>query len=321
MLLASFPRPNLHYSRQASDYGQFLMEPLPRGYGHTLGNSLRRALLSAVPGIAVTGVRIEGVNHEYVSLPGVTEKLTEIILNLKEMALQGPSDPGQEWSARVSASGPGAVTAADLELPAEVQIANPEHHLATLTTEEARLEMDLRLETGYGYVPAERHDLRNWEKGTLPVDALFSPVRRVGYQIEATRVGHDSSFDRLVLDVWTNGAQVPEETLQQAARTLIQTVQCFIEGEFEPLDLTPLESAAPSDRETQPLLDVPIEDLDLSRRTYNCLKKEQVNTLAQLAAKSLEELEQIRGFGERSRQEVIDKLQERDLSLQGADPE
>jgi DNA-directed RNA polymerase subunit alpha len=296
------------------------MEPLPRGYGHTLGHSLRRTLQSSVPGIAVTSVRMARIAHEFAPLPGVAESVTEIILNLKELAVQGPSDNGQEWRAHVSASGPGEVTAGDIELPRGLRIVNPEHHLATLTTDDARLEMNLRLATGLGYVPAERHDVTRWEEGMIPVDSIFSPVRRVVHQVEATRVGHDTNFDRLVLEIWTNGAWFPEEALRHAARALIQSVQTFIEGEFEPLDLTPLETTPLGDKVLHPLQDIPIEELDFSRRTYNCLKKEQIDTLAQLAGKSLEDLEHIRGFGDRSMQEVIVKLQERGLTLRGYVP-
>lgn len=315
MLLASFPRPLLKYPQQTSHYGQFVMEPLPQGYGHALGHSLRQILLSCVPGIAVTSVQIHGASHEFTVLPGVAERVVEILLNLKELAIQGPTDTPREWRGRLSATGPGEVTADDIELPKELKLINPELHIATLTTPRARLEMDLRLATGSGYVPSERHDLTLWEAGTIPIDSIFSPVRRATYQVEATRVGHETNFDRLVLEIWTNGTCFPEEALRRAARILIQSVQIFIEGDLEPLDLAPSEMDQPGDQSAHPVLDIPIEDLDFSRRTYNCLKKEQINTLAHLASKSKNDLERIRGFGDRSLQEVISKLQERGLKL------
>ena len=315
MLLASFPRPLLKYPQQTSQYGQFVMEPLPRGYGHTLGYSLQQTLLSRLPGIAVTALRIDRASHELASLPGVAEKVAEIILNLKELAVQGPTDTPREWRVHLSASGPREIKAGDLDWPKELKIVNPELHVATLKTSRARLEMDLRLATGVGYVPAERHDLSHWEAGTIPVDAIFSPVRRATYQVEATRVGHETNFDRLTLEIWTDGTCFPEETLRQAALTLIQSVQIFIEGDLEPLDLTSPETDKARDKSPHPTLDIPIEDLDFSRRTYNCLKKEQIHTLAQLISKSKVDLERIRGFGERSLEEVIGKLQDRGLTL------
>lgn len=317
MLLASFPPPRLKYLQQTSYYGQFVMEPLPQGYGHTLGHSLQQTLLSCVPGIAVISLRIDGAPHEFVSLPGVAEEVKEIILNLKELAIQGPTDTLREWRVHLSAAGKGEVTAGDINWPKELKIVNPELHLATLTDSQARLEMDLRLATGVGYVRAERHDLTQWEDGTIPVDAIFSPVRRATYQVEATRVGHETNFDRLILEIWTDGTCFPEEALRYAARTLIHSVQIFIEGDLEPLDLTLSEADKARDKPPSPVLDIPIENLEFSRRTYNCLKKEQIHTLAQLVSKSKMDLERIRGFGDRSLEEVINKLQDRGLKLRG----
>lgn len=312
------PEPKVSCVKLTDEYGKFLVEPLPRGYGTTLGNGLRRTLLSSIPGAAVTYVKIDNAAHEFTTLPGIVEDITEIILNLKELAirvrLDGESDFRQPWTGRVEAEGVGEVTGADVILPSDLEVVNPQLHLAQLTTEEARLFMELTVELGVGYVPSEKHDLAGKSLGTIPVDSIFAPVRRVNHVVEATRVGHQTDFDRLVLEIWTNGAVAPSEALSRAARILHDYYRLFFDFE---------EVALPEERfepevEAEPgseWLDFKIEELDFSVRTYNCLKKENINTVGDLIRWTEPDLLGIRNFGKKSLTEVTEKLAERGLRL------
>jgi len=312
------PEPTVSCVKLTDEYGKFLVEPLPRGYGTTLGNGLRRTLLSSIPGAAVTFVKIDNAAHEFTTLPGVVEDITEIILNLKDLAIQvhldGESDFRQPWTGRVEAEGVGEVTGADVILPSDLEVVNPQLHLAQLTTEEARLFMELTVEFGVGYVPSEKHDLTGKSLGTIPVDSVFTPVRRVNHVVEATRVGHQTDLERLVLEIWTNGAVVPNEALSRAARILHDYYRLFFDFEEAALPEEKFEPEAEAEPGSE-WMDFKIEELDFSVRTYNCLKKENINTVGELIRWTEPDLLGIRNFGKKSLMEVTEKLSERGLRL------
>lgn len=308
--------------RVTPDYGKFLIEPLPHGYGTTLGNALRRALLSSVPGVAITSARIEGVAHEFTTLPGVLEDMTELVLNLKELAFcvvgtgAAGLEAGQRWPARIEAEGKGEVTGADVELPADLLVVNPELHLATLTADDARLAIDLAIETGVGYVAADRHDVSAQGLGVIPVDSLFTPVQRVNHAVESTRVGHQTDLDRLVLEIWTNAAMTPVDALSSAARVLDGYFRLFFDFRTEPrLEAAEGGLSTVAEGPRSELLEAKIEELDFSVRTYNCLKKENINTILELVTLKEKDLLEIRNLGAKSLSEIREKLEERHLTL------
>jgi DNA-directed RNA polymerase subunit alpha len=290
----------------------FSIEPLEPGFGYTLGSSLRRTLLSSIPGAAVTSVRIEGVLHEFSSIEGVKEDVTDIILNLKDLVLRSHSDEPVEIF--LGGEGPGEITADFITAPAEVEILNRDLHIATLNRR-GRVEMYLTVERGRGYVSAERNKRAEQPIGVIPVDSIYSPVLRVTYRVEATRVEQMTNYDRLILDIETNGSVTPSEALSSAGSTLQDLFGLFSEFEEsgpgglaigeDPANLGP----------TSPDLLLPIEDLDLSVRSYNCLKREGVATVGELVQKTEQDLLDIRNFGQKSIEEVKGKLQELGLSL------
>lgn len=294
-------------------YGRFVVEPLPRGYGITLGNSLRRILLSSLPGAAITSVKIEGALHEFTTLPGVIEDVTEIILNLKEVAfrLHGSEDK----TVRIEADGEGEVRAGDIIADAEVEVVNPEHHLATLDRG-GRLRMELTVERGRGYVPADRNKKPNQPIGVIPIDSIFSPIRRVNYHVEPTRIGQETHFDRLVLEVWTNGAIRPDEATSLAAKILIGHLNLF----SEMIDGVPeVEMTRKEGGDHDKLLEMGIDELDLSVRSYNCLKRAGINTIQDLISKTPEEMMKVRNLGKKSLDEVEEKLVRLGLSLRSSE--
>jgi DNA-directed RNA polymerase subunit alpha len=288
---------------------RFAIGPLEPGFGHTMGNTLRRTLLSSIPGAAVTQVRFDDALHEFTTLPGVKEDVTDIILNLKDIVLQVDSD--EPVTLRLDARGPATVTAGDLELPAGVQVLNPELILATLDPK-GRLAMDVTVERGRGYVSAELNK-RTSTIGVIPVDSIFSPVRRVAFTIEPTRVEQSTNFDRLTVEVETDGSITPRDALASAGDTLRKLVDLVAELSEQPKGLELGEVASPTS--TSPDLDLPIEELDLSERPRNCLKRARVDTIGQLVQKSEDDLLAITNFGAKSLEEVIQKLDERGLSL------
>jgi DNA-directed RNA polymerase subunit alpha len=291
---------------------RFAIGPLEPGFGHTLGNSLRRTLLSSIPGAAVTSVRFDDALHEFSTISGMTEDVTDVILNLKDLVLTSVSD--EPVTVRLDVQGPAEVTAADLTVPAEVEVLNPELRVATLN-ERARLALDLTVERGRGYVSADRNK-RSSTIGVIPVDSIFSPVRRVTFDIEPTRVEQSTNFDRLILDIETDGSIAPREALASAGDTLRSLVSLVADMSDAPQGLELGELAASVSG--SPDLDLPIEDLDLSERPRNCLKRAQVNTVGELLEKNEDDLLAITNFGQKSLDEVIQKLDERGLSLRGA---
>ncbi|MDA8066867.1 MAG: DNA-directed RNA polymerase subunit alpha [Thermaerobacter sp.] len=297
-------------ARDDGRYGKFVLEPLERGYGITLGNSLRRILLSSLRGAAVTSVRIDGVLHEFSTIPGVVEDTTDIILNLKELCLKlYASEPKL---LRVEVDGPREVTAADIQVDPDVEVMNPELHLATLD-EGAHLAMELTVAQGRGYVPADRNKQPDNPIGVVPIDSIFTPIRRVNYTVEDTRVGQITDYDKLTLEVWTDGTIRPEEAVTQGARLLREQMKLF-------LSLTEGEGADAEDSDEEAgrksrLLEMPIEELDLSVRSYNCLKRAGINTVAELASRTDEEMMKVRNLGKKSLEEVKQKLAAVGLAL------
>ena len=288
---------------------QFAIGPLEPGFGHTIGNSLRRTLLSSVPGAAVTMVRFDEALHEFDTIAGVTEDVTDIILNLKDIVLTSESD--DPVTLRIDAKGAGAVTAGDIECPSDVAILNRDLHIATLNSK-ARLAIDLTVERGKGYESSQR-EIDNRVIGVIPVDAIFSPVRRVSFTVEPTRVEQSTNFDRLILDIETDGSISPREALASAGATLQSLAELVASQSETPLGLGLTEVVGTTS--SSPDLDLPIEDLDLSERPRNCLKRAQVNTVGELLTKNEDDLLNITNFGQKSLDEVKEKLDERGLSL------
>ena len=291
----------------------FAVGPLEPGFGHTLGNSLRRTLLSSIPGAAVTQVRFDEALHEFDTIKGVTEDVTDVILNLKDLVLRVHSD--EAVTLRIDVKGPAVVTAGDIVTTSDVEILNPELHIATIN-ESGRLAVDVTVEKGRGYVSAERNKSTN-TIGVIPVDSIFSPVRRVTFSVEPTRVEQSTEFDRLVLDIETDGSITAREALASAGATLQSLVALVAEMSDEPQGLELGEVSIT--HAGSPDLDLLIEDLDLSERPRNCLKRAQVNTVGELLLKSEDDLLAVTNFGQKSLDEVIQKLDERGLSLKNRD--
>ncbi len=312
MNLLIVQRPQITEQEISPTRSKFSIEPLEPGFGYTLGNSLRRTLLSSIPGAAITQMKVDGVLHEFSTLDGVTEDVTDIVLNLKELVIR--SEVEEPTTVYLRASGPTDVTAASIELPAGFEILNPEHHIATLN-KKASLSVELRIEQGRGYVAAATAPKEII--GTIPLDALFSPVKRVTYEVEPTRVEQMTNYDRLILDVETNGSLAPADTISAAGSTLVNLFQLFAELGEGTGGLVP--SPETEDEQASGVLARPIEELDLTVRSYNCLKREGVTTVGELVEKTEEDLLEIRNFGQKSIDEVKAKLEELDLGLKKKD--
>jgi DNA-directed RNA polymerase subunit alpha len=288
---------------------RFAVGPLEPGFGHTIGNSLRRTLLSSIPGAAITTVKFDNVEHEFTTIKGMTEDVTEFIMNLKDIVVQSTSE--EAVVVRVDVNGPATLTAGDIQVPTGVDILNPSLHLATLNAG-ASLALDITIERGRGYLSTDR-DAESRIIGVIPIDAIFSPVRRVMFDVEPTRVAQSTNYDRLVLDIETDGSISPREALASAAATLRSLVDLIATLSEEP---QALELSEPIGANIGvPDLDLPIEDLDLSERPRNCLKRGQVNTIGELLLKSTDDLLNITNFGQKSLDEIIQKLDERGLTL------
>ena len=313
MLIAQ--RPTLTEENISEFRSRFVIEPLEPGFGYTLGNSLRRTLLSSIPGAAVTSIRIDGVQHEFKTIPGVREDVVEIVLNIKELVVSSEHD--EPITAYLRKTGAGEVTAADISAPAGVEIHNPELVIATLN-DKAKFELELTIERGRGYVTAAQNRNESGETGQIPIDSIYSPVLKVTYKVEATRAGERTDFDRLVVDVETKPAISPRDAMASAGRTLTELFGLARELNVaaEGVEIGP----APVDAVLSNELAIPIEDLDLSVRSYNCLKREGINTVSELVALSETQLMNIRNFGQKSVDEVRDKLTEMGLSLKDAVP-
>jgi DNA-directed RNA polymerase subunit alpha len=323
--MLEFQTPQITAEKTEDNRGTFTIEPLDRGFGYTFGNSLRRVLLSSLAGAAVTSVRIEGVAHEFSTISGVKEDVTDIVLNLKEIVCRMHSDAA-EIEVPLVATGPGEVTAGDIDLPSGVELLNPEAHIATLE-KKTKLEMYLTIGRGRGYSPAEDNKSPDQPIGVIPIDSIFSPVKRVAYQVESARVGQRTDYDKLTLDIETDGSVAPQAALREAAEILIKSLAIFTDQErLEALQAGHggLEGAEVAGQGAQPagrsdgMDDILIEELELGVRSYNCLKRAGIQTVGDLLQKSESELNAIPNFGRKSIEEVIETLRSRGLELRAA---
>ncbi|MDL2225185.1 DNA-directed RNA polymerase subunit alpha [Eubacteriales bacterium OttesenSCG-928-M02] len=303
-------KPNIEVTDMTDTYGKFIVEPLERGFGTTLGNAMRRVLLNSLPGVAVTSVRIGGVLHEFATIPGVKEDVTDIILNLKGLyAVLHTEEPK---TVRISAKGPMDVTAGDILPDAEVEIVNPEMHIASLN-KEGELDMEITLERGRGYVFADKNKDANTPIGVIPMDSIFTPVTKVNFSVENTRVGQVTDFDKLTLEVWTNGTIKPDEAVSLGAKIISEHLMLFI-NLADSVSGVEIMVQKEDDR-NDGILDKSIDDLDLSVRSYNCLKRAGINTVEELTRMSEEDMMKVRNLGRKSLEEVQQKLAEVGLSL------
>jgi DNA-directed RNA polymerase subunit alpha len=297
------------------NYGEFVVEPLSRGYGHTIGNALRRVLLSSLPGAAVSSIRIDGVHHEFSSIPHVREDVTQIVLNIKKLRLRSFSD--EPVKAQIDVPGPGTVTAADIRWPDQVEVVNGDQPIATLDNDQARLSMELTVARGSGFQEAEA--VEGQPIGEIPVDAIFTPVRKVEYHVGAARVGQSVNLDRLTLRVWTDGTVTATDAVTQSARILVDQFRLFNQlapGAEEPVEALPRPVAASNTLQVPPeLAELSVDDLELSNRTLNCLKRNSITKVGQLASMTEEDLLHLRNFGDKSLQELREKLEERGVRI------
>ena len=310
-----FEKPRIEIAEISEDnrYGKFVVEPLERGYGTTLGNSLRRIMLSSLPGSAVSYVKIKGVLHEFSSIPGVKEDVTEIIMNIKELAIKNNSNSNEPKQAYIEYVGEGVVTAADIHVDADIEILNPDLVIATLSGSEARFDMELTITKGRGYVGSDKNKKEDTSIDVIAVDSIYTPVERVNLTVENTRVGQITDYDKLTLDVYTNGTLAPDEAVSLAAKVLSEHLSLFI-------DLSENAKSAEvmvekEDNEKEKVLEMNIDELELSVRSFNCLKRAGINTVEELTSKTPEDMMKVRNLGRKSLEEVLNKLKELGLSL------
>ena len=302
-------------------YGKFVVNPLERGFGQTLGNSLRRVLLNSLPGVAATSIRIEGVQHEFSTVPGVKEDVAELILNIKLLSAKLYTE--HQKVVTIDAFGPCEVTAGDIRIDDEVEIVNPELHIATLS-EGAHLQMQITLERGRGYVSAERNKQLSIERskiggmpiGVIPVDSIFTPIKKVCYSVEDTRVGQITDYDKLTIEVWTDGTMLPKEALASAAQILTNNMRLFIDLT---VNVVRVDYAEQEDDKKEKVLEMTIEELDLSVRAFNCLKRAGINTVAELVQRNQEDMMKVRNLGKKSLEEVEQKLIALGLALKSSE--
>jgi DNA-directed RNA polymerase subunit alpha len=314
-----FERPNIEVTDISEDkkYGRFVVKPLERGYGITLGNSLRRIMLSSLPGAAVSQVKIDGVLHEFSSIPGVKEDVTEIIMNIKSLAIKNNSETNEVKTAYIDFSGEGVVKASDIQHDQDIEILNPDLVIATLSGKDTKLYMELTITKGRGYVSADRNKHEDLPIGVIAVDSIYTPVERVNVTVENTRVGQSTDFDKLTLDVYTNGTLVPDEAVSLAAKVLSEHLSLFIDlSENAKTAEVMIEK---EDDEKEKVLEMSIDELELSVRSYNCLKRAGINTVEELTNKTSEDMMKVRNLGRKSLEEVLGKLKELGLQLNSSD--
>ncbi|KRN42670.1 DNA-directed RNA polymerase subunit alpha [Fructilactobacillus fructivorans] len=316
--MIEFEKPNIHKIEETDNYGEIVVEPLERGYGTTLGNSLRRVLLASLPGAAVTSIQIDGVLHEFSTVKGVVEDVTQIILNVKKINLKINSDDNETKSMSINVTGPADVTAGDIVTDSDVEILNPDLHIATVA-DGATFHMNMTANKGRGYVSAEENKAKNdgMPIGVLPVDSIYTPIERVNYQVEDARVGQRDDYDKLTLDVWTNGSITPSDAISLAAKILNQHFQLFIDLTDRAKNANVMVEKEESHKEK--MLEMSIEELDLSVRSYNCLKRAGINTVQELTDKSEANMMKVRNLGRKSLDEVKEKLAALGLSLRKED--
>ena len=298
---------------QDGAYGRFVIEPLERGFGYTAGNALRRVLLSSLPGVAVTSIQIEGVQHEFSTVPGVTEDVAEIILNLKALSAKLYVD--QPKTVTIDVTGPAEVKAKDIKTDDELEFVDPEAHIATLN-EDAHLVMTLTVDKGRGYVSADKNKYPNMPIGVIPIDSIFTPIKKVNYTVTDTRVGQITDYDKLTLEVWTDGSVQPDEAISTAAQILTEHLSLFVGLTDKVAAVT---FADQEDDKKGQALDMTIEELDLSVRAYNCLKRAGINTIGELVQRNEEDMMKVRNLGRKSLEEVVQKLAGLGLSLRPSD--
>ena len=310
-----FERPNIEVAEISDDkkYGRFVVEPLERGYGITLGNSLRRIMLSSLPGAAVSQVKIEGVLHEFSSIEGVKEDVTEIIMNIKSLAIRNNSDTNEPKSAYIEFEGEGVVKASDIQVDQDIEILNPDVTIATLNGKNAKLYIELTITKGRGYVSADKNKNDDLPIGVIAVDSIYTPVERVNVTVENTRVGQITDFDKLTLDVYTNGTLVPDEAVSLAAKVLSEHLSLFID--LSENAKTAEVMVEKEEDEKEKVLEMSIDELELSVRSYNCLKRAGINTVEELTNKTSEDMMKVRNLGRKSLEEVLAKLKELGLQL------
>ena len=313
--MRKFEKPSFKVAKfnTSTNYGEFVIEPLERGFGITLGNALRRVLLSSLPGASVYAVEIEGARHEFSALEGVVEDVTTIILNLKDLVLEiDEDDENSIKKINVDVKGPAEVTAADLQLPANVSVINPDLHIATVA-EGGSLRMTIHARNGRGYVTAEGNKSSNYHVGTIPTDSNYSPITKVSYVVEPTRVGHDSRYDRLHLEIWTNGSMLPQDALALAAKILVEHFELFLEVSDIAQNVNIISEKV--EKEVNVYEQMNIDELDLSVRSYNCLKRAGIQTVMELTQKTEEDMMKVRNLGKKSLKEVKEKLMAIGLSF------
>lgn len=315
-----FERPNIEVAEISEDkkYGRFVVEPLERGYGITLGNSLRRIMLSSLPGAAVSQVKIEGVLHEFSSIPGVKEDVTEIIMNLKSLAIKNTSSTNEPKTAYIEFEGEGVVKASDIQCDSDIEIINSDQVIASLSGgKDSKLYMELTITKGRGYVSAEKNKTEDQSIGVISVDSIYTPVERVNMTVENTRVGQVTDFDKLTLDVYTNGTLAPDEAVSLAAKVLSEHLSLFIDlSENAKTAEVMIEK---EDDEKEKVLEMSIDELELSVRSYNCLKRAGINTVEELTNKTPDDMMKVRNLGRKSLEEVLAKLKELGLELNSSE--
>ncbi len=315
-----FEKPNIEIAEISEDkkYGRFVVEPLERGYGTTLGNSLRRIMLSSLPGAAVSQVKIDGVLHEFSSIPGVKEDVTEIVMNLKNLAIRNTSETNEPKTAYVEFEGEGVVTGADIQVDQDIEIINPEQVIATLSGgSDCKLYMELTITRGRGYVSADKNKSEDLPIGVIAIDSIYTPIERVNLSVENTRVGQITDFDKLTLDVYTNGTLAPDEAVSLAAKVLSEHLNLFIDLSENAKTAEVMVEKEVNDNEK--VLVMNIDELELSVRSYNCLKRAGINTVEDLINRTSEDMMKVRNLGRKSLEEVLGKLKELGLELRPSD--
>ena len=310
-----FERPSIETTEMSDDskFGRFVVEPLERGYGLTLGNSLRRIMLSSLPGAAVSQIKIDGVKHEFSTIPGVKEDVTDIIMNIKSLAIKNSSETDEPKTAYIEYEGEGIVHASDIQADQDIHIMNPDLVIATLSGKKTKLFIELTITKGRGYVSADKNKNEDTKIGIIPIDSIYTPVQRVNVTVENTRVGQQTDFDKLTLDVTTNGTLAPDEAVSLAARVLSEHLSVFID--LSDNAKTTEIMAEPIDDNKTKALEMSIDELELSVRSYNCLKRAGINTVQELCSKTPDEMMKVRNLGRKSLDEVLEKLKELGLKL------
>ena len=314
--MLEFEKPRIEIAELSRDgtYGRFVIEPLERGFGTTLGNSLRRTLLSSLPGAAVSSIKIDGVLHEFSTIPGVKEDVTEIILNLKNLAIRHLGESNEPKIAYIDASGECEVCGRDIKVSSEIEIANPDLHIATLDgSSDAKLFIEMTVTKGRGYVSAEKNKRHDQPIGLIPVDSIYTPVTKVNYSVEDTRVGHITDYDKLTLEVWTNGTITPDDSVSHGAKILNEHLILFVDLSDNARNAEIMIEKDEGRKEK--VLEMSIEELDLSVRSYNCLKRAGINTVDDLTSKTEEDMMKVRNLGRKSLEEVLNKMSELGLTL------